>query len=103
MALIRRKPKRGTIPHSDQSVQYTSSAYQQQLREADLVASMGCKGMSYDNAIMKSFFSSLKQELSQHERFEDREQARARIFDYIEVFYNRQHLHSGLFLLTRRL
>ncbi len=96
MALLRRKPRRGTIHHSDQGVQYTSRAYQQQLCEAGLVPSMSRKGMPYDNAVMESFFSSLKQELTHHERFDDREQARARIFDYIEVFYNRQRLHSGL-------
>jgi putative transposase len=73
-----------------------SKVYQQQLRDAGLVASMSRKGMPYDNAAMESFFSSLKQELTHHERFEDREQARAGIFDYIEVFYNRQRLHSGL-------
>lgn len=96
MALVRRKPRRGTIHHSDQGVQYTSKAYQQRLREAGMVASMSRKGMPYDNAVMESFFSSLKQELTHHERFEDREQARVRIFDYIEVFYNRQRLHSSL-------
>ena len=96
MALVRRKPQHGTIHHSDQGVQYTSRAYQQQLREAGLVASMSRKGMPYDNAVMESFFSSLKQELTHHERFDDREQARAMIFDYIEVFYNRQRLHSRL-------
>ncbi len=96
MALVRRKPKRGTIHHSDQGAQYTSRAYQQQLREAGLIASMSRKGMPYDNAVMESFFSSLKQELTHRERFGDREQARAKIFDYIEVFYNRQRLHSGL-------
>ena len=96
MALVRRKPKRGTIHHSDQGVQYTAHAYQQQLHEAGLISSMSRKGMPYDNAVMESFFSSLKQELTHHERFDDREQARARIFDYIEVFYNRQRLHSSL-------
>ncbi|MCW5569412.1 MAG: IS3 family transposase [Dokdonella sp.] len=96
MAVGRRKPKRGTIHHSDQGAQYTAKAYQQQLRDAGLVASMSRKGMPYDNAVMESFFSSLKQELTHHERFDGREQARARIFDYIEVFYNRQRLHSSL-------
>ncbi|SFN72921.1 putative transposase, partial [Dokdonella immobilis] len=52
--------------------------------------------MPYDNAVMESFFSSLKQELTHHERFVDRDQARSKVFDYIEVFYNRQRLHSAL-------
>ena len=52
--------------------------------------------MAWDNAAMESFFSSLKQELTHHEQFNDREQARSKVFNYIEVFYNRQRLHSAL-------
>ena len=96
MALAQRKPKEGAIHHSDQGVQYTSKAYQQQLMAAGLIASMSRKGMPYDNAVMESFFSSLKQELTHHERFADRDEARSKVFDYIEVFYNRQRLHSSL-------
>ena len=96
MALHRRRPDRGAIHHSDQGSQYASSAYQQQLQDAGLIASMSRKGMPYDSAVMESFFSSLKQELTHHERFIDREQARRKVFDYIEVFYNRQRLHSRL-------
>jgi putative transposase len=96
MALTRRKPQKGAIHHSDQGVQYTCKAYQQQLHTAGLVASMSRKGMPYDNAVMESFFSSLKQELTHHERFADRDEARSKMFDYIEVFYNRERLHSGL-------
>lgn len=96
MALAHRKPKDGVIHHSDQGVQYTSKAYQQQLSDAGMIASMSRKGMPYDNAVMESFFSSLKQELTHHERFVDRDQARSKVFDYIEVFYNRQRLHSAL-------
>lgn len=96
MALMRRKPAKGLIHHSDQGVQYTCKAYQQQLQTAGLVASMSRKGMPYDNAMMESFFSSLKQELTHHERFVDRDEARSKLFDYIEVFYNRERLHSAL-------
>lgn len=96
MALASRRPASGTIHHSDRGVQYTCHAYQQQLRDADLIASMSRKGMPYDNAVMESFFSSLKQELTHHRRFVDRDQARSEVFDYIEVFYNRQRLHSAL-------
>lgn len=96
MALQRRRPAKGAIHHSDQGSQYTSGAYQRQLQEAGLVASMSRKGMPYDNAVMESFFSSLKQELTHHERFASLDEARAKVFDYIEVFYNRQRLHSAL-------
>lgn len=96
MALAHRTPHKGAIHHSDQGVQYTSKAYQHQLQAAGLLASMSRKGMPYDNAMMESFFASLKQELTHHERFVDREQARRKVFEYIEVFYNRQRLHSGL-------
>jgi putative transposase len=96
MALEQRCPTAGAIHHSDQGAQYTSKAYQQQLVSAGLVASMSRKGMPYDNAVMESFFSSLKQELTHHERFKDRDTARAHIFEYIESFYNRQRLHSSL-------
>ena len=96
MALTRRQPTRETIHHSDQGSQYTSKAYQQQLMEAGLTVSMSRKGMPYDNAVMESFFSSLKHELTHHESFADRDAARAKVFRYIEVFYNRQRLHSSL-------
>ena len=96
MALMRRKPAKGVIHHSDQGVQYTCKAYQQQLQNAGLVASMSRKAMPYDNAVMESFFSSLKQEFTHHERFVDRDEARSKMFDYIEVLYNRERLHSAL-------
>lgn len=96
MALGRRRPVQGAIHHSDQGSQYTSKAYQQQLMNVGLVSSMSRKGMPYDNAVMESFFSSLKQELTHHERFKDRDAARAHIFEYIESFYNRLRLHSSL-------
>jgi putative transposase len=96
MALTSRTPQKGAIHHSDQGVQYTCKAYQQHLHAAGLMASMSRKGMPYDNAMMESFFASLKQELTHHERFVDRDEARCKMFDYIEVFYNRQRLHSGL-------
>jgi len=96
MALNRRRPSTGAIHHSDQGVQYTCKAYQQQLQNAGFLASMSRKGVPYDNAVMESFFSSLKQELTHHERFIDRDEARSKMFDYIEVFYNRERLHTSL-------
>ena len=86
MALQRRRPAKGAIHHSDQGSQYTSGAYQRQLQEAGLVASMSRKGMPYDNAVMESFFSSLKQELTHHARFVELDAARGKGFEYIEVF-----------------
>ena len=96
MALMQRKPTPGAIHHSDQGVQYTCKAYQEHLQRAGLMASMSRKGMPYDNAVMESFFSSLKHELIHHERFNSRDEARSRIFEYIELFYNRKRLHSTL-------
>ena len=96
MAISQRRPNKGIIHHSDQGVQYTSKIYQQQLMKAGLVSSMSRKGMPYDNALMESFFSSLKQELTHHVQFKNRDDARSQIFNYIEVFYNRQRIHSSL-------
>lgn len=76
--------------------QYTSKAYQQQLQAAGLFVSMSRKGMPYDNAVMESFFASLKQELTHYQRFAHGDDDRAQPFDYIEGFYNRQRLHSSL-------
>lgn len=81
----------GTIRHRDPGAQYSSKA-----SSSSCVRRHGGKGMPYDNAGMESFFSSLKQQITHHERFDNRGQARARIFDYMEVFYNRQRPHSGL-------
>ena len=100
MAVQARQPAKGLIHHSDQGIQYTSKIYQQQLARSGMVSSMSRKGMPYDNAVMESFFSSLKQELTHHVRFKNRDDARSRIFDYIEVFYNRQRMHSRLNFLS---
>jgi putative transposase len=96
MAITQRKPKVGVIHHSDQGVQYTSKAYQQQLKDNGMLASMSRKGMPYDNAMVESFFSSLKHELTHHEQFKTLDEARYKLFNYIEVFYNRQRKHSSL-------
>lgn len=96
MAIMQRKPKAGVVHHSDQGVQYTSKAYQQQLKTHGMLASMSRKGMPFDNAVVESFFSSLKHELTHHEQFNTLDEARYKIFNYIEVFYNRQRKHSSL-------
>lgn len=97
-ALLRREPPAGLVFHSDRGVQYASLAYRSALEVAQAIASMSRQGNCYDNAIMEAFWSTLKLELiyRQPEEFATRQQAHAAIFDYIEVFYNRQRLHSSL-------
>jgi putative transposase len=96
MALLHRRPPSNLLFHTDRGVQYASGDFRQTLRQASLVASMSRKGNCYDNAFMESFWSTLKLELVYRGRFQSRAQARTQIFDYIEVFYNRQRSHSAL-------
>lgn len=96
MALMHRRPQPGLIHHTDQGATYTSAAYQRQLRQIGLVASMSRKGNCYDNAVAESFFSTLKNELVHDQDFRTREEAQAAVFEFIEVFYNRQRLHQTL-------
>jgi putative transposase len=96
MALMHRKPEGELLHHSDRGVQYASRAYQDILREHGIEPSMSRKGNCYDNAVTESFFSTLKRELVFHEEYADHEEARRSLFEYIEVFYNRQRLHSTL-------
>jgi transposase InsO family protein len=96
MALCHRQPSAGLIFHSDRGVQYASLEYRQALAVAKLVASMSRKANCYDNAAMESFWSTLKLELIYRREFADQSQVRQAVFDYIEVFYNRQRLHSAL-------
>lgn len=95
MALGRRSPAPGFIFHSDRGSQYTSRAFQEALRSAGAVSSMSKKGDCWDNAVVESFFASLKRELAGHV-WATREEARAALFDFIEVWYNRQRRHSSL-------
>ena len=99
MACLHRQPPQGLVFHSDRGVQYASMEYRQALEVAQAVASMSRKGNCYDNAAMEAFWSTLKLELVYRQpakSFQTLEQARTAIFDYIEVFYNRQRLHSTL-------
>ena len=97
MAVMTRTPKEALIHHSDQGSQYGSMAFQSVLRENNIERSMSNKGDCYDNAVVESFFKTLKAELPREERrFQTREVARAKLFDYIEVFYNRRRIHSTL-------
>lgn len=96
MALARRDPQDGLLHHSDRGSQYASDAYTHRLNQNGITLSMSGKGDCWDNAAMESFWATLKTELVHHERYATRDQARAAIFEYIEVFYNRRRLHSSL-------
>lgn len=96
MALARRLPPAGLLHHSDRGMQYASDDYQCLLGKHQIQVSMSGKGDCWDNAVMESFWSTLKTELVHHEHYKTREQARQSIFEYIEVFYNRKRLHSSL-------
>jgi transposase InsO family protein len=100
MAIGRRRPSAGLIVHSDRGTQFASADYRQLLARHQLLPSMSRRGNCYDNAFIESFWSSLKYELVYHRKFATREEARAAIFDYIEVFYNRARLHSSLGYLS---
>lgn len=100
MAIGRRMPGPGLIHHSDRGSQYASSDYQKLLNDHGIICSMSRKGNCYDNAVKESFFHTLKTELVHHERFPSRAAARASLFEYMEVFYNRERRHSSLGYLT---
>ena len=95
-AVGRQRPPAGLIHHSDRGRQYASYAYQELLRGYGIVQSMSRSGNCYDNAYMGSFFGTLKTELVHGERYRNRLEARLSIFEYVEVFYNRQRRHSAL-------
>ncbi len=94
-AIWKRKPSRGLIFHSDRGSQYASDSYQKILKTHGILPSMSRKGDCWDNAVAESFFHTLKIELIHHCDFQSRREAKAAIFEYIEVFYNRQRLHSS--------
>lgn len=100
MAIIKRRPGQGVIFHSDRGSQYTSNKVRNLLNRYKFSQSMSGKGNCYDNAITETFFSTLKKELVYLTKFETKEQARREIFEYIEIFYNRQRLHSSLGYLS---
>lgn len=96
MALQRRRPKAGLLHHSDRGCQYTSDTYRLQLERCGITVSMSRRGNCWDNAVAESFFSTLKKELISRQRWTGRLAVRQALFDYIEIFYNRQRLHSTL-------
>ena len=96
MAVERRRPDHSVLVHSDQGAQYTSGEYQRTLKKHGMISSMSRRGNCWDNAVAESFFHSLKTERTHHEKYRNRTHARLRVFEYIEVFYNRSRRHSSL-------
>jgi putative transposase len=100
MALVARRPGKGLVAHSDRGSQYASEHYQELLARREIVCSMSRRANCWDNSPMESFFASLKKELTHGETFATREQAKASLFEYIEIFYNRVRRHSSLGYLS---
>jgi transposase InsO family protein len=96
MAVMQRRPPRGLMFHSDRGTQYASRAFRKGLRRHGMLQSMSRKGECWDNACAETFFKTLKTELIGQRIYRTREEAKASIFEYIEVFYNRVRLHSYL-------
>jgi putative transposase len=96
MAIRQRRPTEGMIHHSDRGSQYASNDYQNLLNRHGMICSMSKKGDCWDNAVMESFFGSLKTECTHHRRYHSRSEARRDIFYYTEIFYNCERLHSTL-------
>lgn len=99
-AYRQQRPSGRVLHHSDRGSQYASLEYQARLKKFNMEASMSRKGNCYDNACIESFHSVIKKELIYLEKFETREQARKRIFEYITCFYNAKRIHSTIGYLT---
>jgi putative transposase len=95
MAIGQRQPAAGLIMHTDRGSQYGADSYRQLLTQHGMQPSMSRKGNCWDNAVAESFFHTLKTELIYLEDFDTREHAETAVFEYIEVFYNRQRCHSA--------
>ncbi len=100
MAIARERPAPGLLHHSDRGVQFAAHGYRRRLRLHGMLCSMSRKGDCWDNAPMESFFATLKGELVEGRDYLTRDEARADVFQYVEGFYNRRRLHSGLGYLT---
>ena len=100
MAIFSRKPGKGLIVHSDKGSQYASYDYRALLLKHGFRQSMGSTGDCYDNAVMESFFHTMKTEWVFFEKYQTRSQAKTSLFDYIETFYNRERRHSTLNYLS---
>jgi putative transposase len=93
-SILRRRPGQGLMVHSDRGVQYASADFKKALKKHGFVQSMSRKGNCWDNAVAESFFHSLKTQLIHHRKFQDMAEAERALFNYIEVYYNRQRKHS---------
>lgn len=100
MAIRQRQPSAGLLHHSDKGSQYTSQTYQQLLRDNQMVVSMSGAGNCFDNAVMESFFGTLKREHVHHCIYQTRQEAQTDVFFFIEGFYNRRRRHSALGYLS---
>jgi transposase InsO family protein len=96
MAIKQRRVKKGSIVHADHGVQFTSWSFTERIRDAGLMPSFGSVGDAFDNAMMESFWSSMQYELLDRKKWKTRLELSNAIFDYIEIFYNRQRRHSSL-------
>jgi putative transposase len=96
MAVARRRPAPGLVHHSDQGSQYVALVFGQQLRAVGIAQSMGSTGDCFDNAAIESYHATLEKDLLRRRSFRIRQEARTALFDYLEVFYNRERLHSTL-------
>ncbi len=95
MAIWKRKPPKGLLWHSDRGSQYAATSHRKIIKHFGIRQSMSRKGNCWDNAVAESFFHTLKTELIYHQTFRNREEAKQVVFEYIEVFYNRERLHSA--------
>jgi transposase InsO family protein len=95
-ALLQRRVQPGLIFHSDRGRQFASNAFKELLKQNQMMQSMSAKGNCYDNAIIESFFSRLKNEHVCFRKYRTRQQAHTSLFKYIELFYNRKRRHSAL-------
>jgi putative transposase len=100
MAIQTRTPSAGAIIHSDQGVQFASWAFTQRARASGLMPSMGSVGDCYDNAMVEAFWSRMQVELLDRRRWRTRVELANAIFEYLEIFHNRQRRHSSLGMLT---
>jgi putative transposase len=100
MAIDQRQPNPNTVIHSDQGTQFTSWAFTRRAIDSGLVPSMGSVGDCYDNAVIESFWSRMQVELLDRKRWNTRVELASAIFEYLEIFHNRQRRHSSLGMLT---
>ncbi len=96
MAITHRKPKSGLIHHTDRGATYAMQSYRNLVEQQGMISSMSRKKDCWDNAVAESFFANLKNELTYYQTYNTREEAQSAIFEYMEIFYNRQRLYQTL-------